>query len=120
MKPRVGQWLFASCSAQDYGEIVGVGQDGNGTPTVDIRLEDSQDLIWFGEDDLDHWTPEKGGFGYHVLTRLEVSPGATLILRGVQYRETNDDDFIECFTPGDGCYRCTKLLWLRDQKTPRS
>lgn len=110
MIPKIGQWLYASCSAVDYGEIVAVGIDDNGVSTIDIRVEDPQELIHFDE--------EFGGpgFGRNALTTLEIPAGVSLILRGLQYREVGED-LIECHTPGSGCYRCTKLFTLRDQRT---
>lgn len=115
MIPRVGQWLFASCSAKYYGEVLAVGEDSNGTPTIDVRVEHPLDLVWFGGDTDDNWTPEMGGFGFHVLSRLEIPDGVKLVLRDLQYQDLGDE-FIEVYTPGDGCYRCTKMFALHNAK----
>ena len=115
MKPEVGKWLYASCSASDYGQIVAVGEDDNGTPTIDIRLSDPQDLVTCDENGTNGWSD--------ALTTLEIAGkmvlDVSLILRNVQWRPgTGDDGFIICNTPGSECFRCTKLFQLRTEKAP--
>lgn len=106
--PKVGQWLHASCSDEYYGQIVAVGTDENDTPTIDIRLEDPDDLA--GVDG------EREGWQMS-LTTIEVPEGVKLILRNVQWKATdsaNGAEKIVCNTPGRGCYRCTSLFTLND------
>ena len=115
MKPEVGHWLYASCSASDYGQIVAVGEDDNGAPTIDIRLSDPQDLVTCDENGTNGWSD--------ALTTLEIAGkmvlDVSLILRNVQWRPgTGDDGFIICNTPGSDCFRCTKLFQLRTEKAP--
>lgn len=104
--PRIGQWLYASCSDAYYGEVVGVGQDSNGAPTIDIRIEDPEDLIWCEDEGFEN-----------PLTTIELLDGVRPILRDVQYRFQVGSGFIVCNTPGNGCYRCTKLFRLDDERT---
>lgn len=96
----IGKYLFASCSAEDYGKIVGAGNDDNGVPTIDIEVFHADDLISF-EGDTN-------------LTTLHC--GHPIVLRHVQYRlkEINGETCIECDTPGNNCHRCTKLFWIYD------
>ena len=109
MKPEVGHWLYASCSASDYGQIVAVGEDDNGAPTIDIRLSDPQDLVTCDGNGTNGWS--------EPLTTLEVA--GDLILRNVQWCPgTGDDGYIICNTPGSECFRCTKLFQLRTEKAP--
>jgi hypothetical protein len=106
--PKIGQWLYASCSDADYGQIVAVGQDDNGVATIDILVSDPQDIISceHNEKDSDGWIDP--------LTTLELPEGTRVILRHVQWRPgSGEDNFIVCNTPGDGCFRCTKLFQLR-------
>jgi hypothetical protein len=106
--PKIGQYLFASCSASDYGRIVAVGRDENGADTIDILVTDPQDLI-----DCEH-DPDTPRGWIAPLTTVEFPPG-DVVLRGVQWRtDTSIDGYIVCNTPGDGCFRCTKLFELRD------
>jgi hypothetical protein len=106
---RVGLYLHASCSAEDYGQIVGVGKDANGAPTIDIEVFHADDLISIAWDEKKDSPP---------LTRLEVSGAVKLILRDVQYQHSEKyPELIHCKTPGDGCYRCTKLFSLRRTHT---
>ena len=106
MKPEVGHWLYASCSASDYGQIVAVGEDDNGAPTIDIRLSDPQDLVTCDGNGTNGWS--------EPLTTLEVA--GDLILRNVQWRPgPGDDGFIICNTPGSECFRCTKLFQLQNK-----
>lgn len=105
MTPKVGHYLFASCSAQDYGRIVAVGQDANGAKTIDIQLCDPDDLVDCDEDHDVVKSPP--------ITTLEASPGAVLILRHVQWKESGEETII-CNTPGNNCFRCTKLFWLHE------
>ena len=113
MTPEVGQYLSASCAATDYGQIVAVGEDDNGAPTIDIRLIDPQDLVTVDDDEWED-----------PLTTLEVTGDPALrgdlILRYVQWRPSkgpSDDDgtYIICNTPGSECFRCTKLFQLRNE-----
>ena len=115
MKPEVGHWLYASCSASDYGQIVAVGEDDNGHPTIDIRLSDPQDLVTCDENGTNGWSDS--------LTTLEIAGkmvlDVRLILRNVQWRPGGDNDgsgsYIICNTPGSECFRCTKLFQLRNE-----
>lgn len=122
IQPRVGHFLYASCAGEDYGQIVGVGKDDNGVTTIDIEVFNIQDIIscddeWSGND---QWSRS-------VLTTLELPPGTKVILRNVQWKymsgyEGWDDEktwvtVIDCNTPGNNCYRCTKLFSLNDHHT---
>lgn len=104
MTPQVGQYLFASCSAEDYGRVVAVGQDANGASTIDIEVLQPDDLVDCSDD---------SDVGTNPLTTLEVPEGVKLVLRHVQYRAV-EDRYIICNTPGNNCFRCTKLFKLRD------
>lgn len=108
MIPKVGQYLYASCSAEEYGRIVAVGEDANGIPTIDIELFHPNDLV--DCDDDEHSGSE------NPLTWLELSPGATLTLREVHYKMSAPpyEGNIVCNTPGSNCFRCTKLFTLYD------
>jgi hypothetical protein len=93
MKPEVGQYLYASCSDSDYGQIVAVGEDDNGALTIDIRLLDPQDLV----------TVDDGEWA-DPLTTIEVT--GDVILRNVQWRPDEEDGgYIICNTPGSECFR---------------
>jgi len=106
MKPEAGQYLYASCSDSDYGQIVAVGEDANGAPTIDIRLIDPQDLVTCDDHGTNGWRDP--------LTTLEVT--GDLVLRGVQWRPgEGHKGFIVCNTPGSECFRCTKLFQLRNE-----
>jgi len=105
---KVGKLLHASCSAEDYGRIVAIGEDDNGQPCIDIQLFHPNDLVDCGDDE--HSGSE------NPLTRLELSPGATLVLRAVHYKMYEQyPGMIMCNTPGNGCERCTKLFSLTDE-----
>lgn len=110
--PEPGDYLYASCAGEDYGQILAVGQDSNGAPTLDIEVYQPHDLIDFVDDDLNNT----------VLTELELPPNTKVILRHVQWRPaggfegwTEDEPWVTlivCRTPGNHCYRCTKLFSL--------
>jgi hypothetical protein len=106
----IGKYLYASCSAKDYGRILAVGEDANGVPTIDIEVLNVGELIHY-DDDLEN--------GENHLTSLKLEgTDARLILRGVQYKMSTTPgypDNIVCDTPGDGCYRCTKIFTLHDE-----
>lgn len=104
-EPKVGQYLYATCSAEDYGRILSVGVDDNGVPTIDIEVFHPNDLISCDDED--------DGFNSNGLESLEVPEGVKLILRNLQWKDKGDG-FIRCNTPANHCYRCTKLFILRD------
>lgn len=95
--PKVGQYLYSTCSASDYGRIVAVVEN-----TIDILITDPNDLI--GDD-------TEGAI-------LEITGTATL--RRIRYRmldsPSNDPDqpWIYCETPTPGCSRCRFAFWLMD------
>lgn len=107
--PRAGQYLFSSCAGDDYGQITKVGEDGNGAPTIDIELYNITDALWIDEEDPDFPFP---------LTTVALMPEADVYLLNVQYKML-DDKTIHCHTPGNGCFRCTKLFTLNDEPTLR-
>jgi hypothetical protein len=107
--PKVGQWLFASCSAEDYGQILALGTDANGADVMDIRICNPQDLLRF-----EHSPDEHNGW-VAPLTLLDLPEGTPVILRAVQWERSGD--CVVCNTPSNGCFRCTKLFWLRDAPT---
>jgi len=114
--PSVGHLLYASCSAEYYGEIVAVGEDANGQPTIDIRVEHTNDLI--DCESVEPFTEPKPGEWANPLTTIELPEGVRPILRHVQWRPSGPDypDNIICNTPGNGCFRCTKLFTLHKER----
>jgi len=120
--PKIGDYLHASCSGEDYGRVIAVGKDGNGTPTIDIEVFTPDDMMSFGENN-------GTDFSNPVLTRVEIPAGVKVILRDLQWRQTKgyegwDADktwvsLIICNTPGNQCFRCTKLFSLRREKSNR-
>jgi len=46
---------------------------------------------------------------------LDLPEGTPVILRAVQWERSGD--CVVCNTPSNGCFRCTKLFWLRDAPT---
>lgn len=49
--------------------------------------------------------------------RIELPPETSVIFRDVPYTVCEGyDELIECRTPGNGCYRCTKLFGLHFNK----
>lgn len=103
MKPRIGQHLWSSCAGENYGTIIAVGKDDNNTPIIDIEVADINNLVWI-ETETNEW-PEP------VLSHVELQPTTKIILRNLQYKIINE--YIICNTPGNGCYRCTKLFTLK-------
>lgn len=121
---QIGDKLHASCSDCFYGTIVGLHKDGNNIDCIDIQVSEEciQDLIncetGHPPDNSTQW-PDA-----HGLEVLELPPGVLPILRNIQYKLSDrgaDYDFwrgewrsvgtfITCNTPGNGCYRCTKLF----------
>lgn len=141
---RVGDYLHASCSDAIYGEVIGLGPDENGHPSVDLRIFDADDLLsWPQAADDDG---RIGGLGsnkewpeFTGCASLELPPGVTIILRGLHHKRAGSDEkpglyrwgkhpdssnathgdeathvstgkMVVVLTPGDGCFRCTKLF----------
>ena len=104
MNPQVGHKLWSSCAGDDYGTVVAVGHDENNTPTIDIELKSASDAFWV-EGETEEWPAPS-------LTQIELPPNVKVTLRHVHYKIV-DEERIVCNTPGNGCYRCTKLFWLQ-------
>lgn len=119
--PKVGQYLYASCSTEYFGPILAVGQDVNGHPTIDLQVDDINAFIacrWRDEGDMDH-------------SLMRVEHQGPVIFRALQYKDCHRYQYtspflknvlgveemvsITCNTPGDGCHRCTSLFSLRDK-----
>lgn len=97
--PQPGHWLRATCSAEDVYEVLAVGRDANGRPTLDARVNA---ILHFEPDD--------------VLTRDELPEGVSLVLRGLRWDPVVDVSgeglaVLRVFSPVGGCYRCTDLLY---------
>lgn len=110
MKPKIGQYLYSTCSAEDYGKVLAIGVDGNGANVISIELNHAADITWCEDDSEEFPSPD--------LSRIEVLAEIKLILIDIQYREFNnehEDSVIICRTPGNGCFRCTKMFWLKDK-----
>lgn len=111
--PLVGQFLYATCKGEDYGKVVAVGVDGNNVPSIDIEIFDANDLLYDNSDS------QGEGYGTNSLAHLDLPKDIVIILRSVQYKMLDLDWAIgiECNTPGNGCYRCTKSFILQNEKT---
>lgn len=80
----------------------------NGKDVIDIEVFDANDLID---------SPFEDEMGPSLM-RLELPIGVHAILRGVVYKENESIEgeySIICNTPGDLCYRCTKIFWPSDK-----
>lgn len=108
--PKIGQYLYASCAGEDYGRILIVGKDANDQDVLDVELYDPQNLVLLNDDSE---FPEA-----HGLTSIELPEGTVVIIRGLLWKWADEkEDMILCHTPGNGCYRCTKLFFLADERT---
>jgi len=128
MEIKTGDMLYSTCAGEFYGEIIGIGKDANDVPTIDICVNDANDLIVKDTGDDDDGPEEaKEWPDFHGLTTLELPEGVKAILRHVQYKLRGSFDVdgsyeheghratgltIECLTPGDGCYRCNSYFWI--------
>jgi len=134
---KIGDVLHASCSDEFYGEIIRIGEDENKQPVIDIIVNNANDLIDIDEDSQ---FPES----QYALTNIELPEGVKIILRDLQYKlspmdyeferdsdESNQVSYlapvhtyksigysIVCRTPGNNCYRCTKLFSVMRKTTP--
>ena len=92
-----GRYLYASCSATCY-RILAVGKDANGRDCLTMEVPDVNDFLEFGED-------------WQNLMRVEP---CAVTFRDVPWeRVKGSPDQVRLWTPGDGCYRCTKLFSIR-------
>src|SRR3990167_9542680 len=95
----VGQWLYASCSAVTYGRILRVGIDANEQAVMDIELQDPDDLS--DAPCLVCAVNDDNCAGHPSMLHVELSAGATIVLRDVAWRYLHGDMEIECRTPGN-------------------
>ncbi len=112
-RPKVGDLLHASCSDEDFGRIVEVGEDANGTPTVDVECFDVDACFHYRHrKDQDPSDPTALGYQRYPMTRFVLPAGVHGVFRDVQYRQKIEyPNHIELNMPEAGCYRCTH--WLR-------
>ncbi len=112
---RVGDALHASCSDQIYGRIVAMNDDGS----VDLDVDDLEDLLASVEsDDISKYHPteirltaaQRGLGPYRVthvrISKLEVGGWTGEPREGLAFTGAH----VTLDTPGDGCFRCTKLF----------
>lgn len=112
MKPEVGHYLYATCAGEDYGRIIALGVDANGTPVMSIEVYNPDDLIIISDND-------DSAFSEPNLSSFKLPEGTTMTIHDVQWKQNYPDipDHIECRTPGQGCYRCTKSFLLRTTRS---
>jgi hypothetical protein len=114
MKPEPGMWLYASCAGDYYGQITRVGKDDSGADVIDIIVQDVNELIDCNvpsQGDVSEEWPDN-----HGLTSLVLPPGVKAKLIDLQWKPTEYEDMIVCNTPGNLCYRCTKLFTLERER----
>lgn len=107
--PKVGQYLYASCSAMWYGPIMRVGKDENEADTIDFIVENINEFMT-----TDRFEPEE-----NERSLFEIKPHGPVEFCNVQWkssREKSDEPLrILCNTPGDGCRRCTGIFMVTDK-----
>ena len=108
IEPKPGMFLYSSCRGENWGKIIAVHPDDNGTPCMDVELLDGQDCLTTTDDD-------SADFPNSNLMQLDIPEGTRLVLRDMQYR-LRGCDCILVRSPGDGCFRCDKLLLLKEPK----
>lgn len=107
LKP--GQYLHASCSAEDVYRILAVGEDANGHQTIDVEVLELGSVMHF-ENDID----DVKGFNYPCTT-VELPKDTNLVFRGMQYKQLSSDrNLIVVNAPVGGCYRCCYLFSVHD------
>ncbi len=110
---RPGHRLWSSCAGEYFGVITGVNQDG----TVDLRVFDPRELDTISsiEDDCEEldekWDGQLNSLGHALVSGVRV-------VRFSYCEDCAHPDWardhtgwnVELDTPGNGCYRCTKLF----------
>ena len=132
--PKVGDYLYASCSAETYGPVLRVGKDANGEDVLDIRLP-LNDFITYRTDGDTQPTwhdkyqtamvkndPSLGimadkleELGFDVAD-LRALIGGTVLFKDLLWKSAEwvTEPAINLCTPKGGCYRCTELFWIKE------
>lgn len=111
--PRVGQYLYSSCRGESIGRIINVKKDDDGNSIIDFVLfQCAYDMLTYSEVDIKSYAKNKGKISDIII---EIPSSAKVILRNIVYVDVNNG-FIECRTPGMGCYRCDKLFRLTQDR----
>jgi hypothetical protein len=109
-----GMWLYASCSAEWFGPITRVYKDDNGRDLLDFELDAEQvnEFMDTGDNDVDI------GFDKYGNARATFALGARATMTHVRYRPSGHEypDLFVLNTPGNGCYRCTKLFSVHNER----
>ncbi len=108
-EPKVGQYLYASCSAIWFGPITRVGKDDNDCDVIDFIVDDINEFIT-----CDRWDDHDK----NDRSLMMVDPCGPVKFVDVQWERHKSDDgpmTILCNTPGDGCRRCTGLFMVTDK-----
>lgn len=94
----VGQFLYASCSNEWYGPITRVGKDANSRDVIDFDLSPP------GVNEFIDSAKES-------LAYFRINGTISLIdVPIIKIRKCEEVIFVELDTPGNGCFRCTKLF----------
>lgn len=121
---RPGDYLYASCPAERFGEIVDVDY-GSAPPRVDVRVYNPLELMQW---DPPEGAPEQDELGAERDER-DPRPMPSVIVRRVPLGEiTRHDDrpgptpdpyyCVVLNAPWQGCYRCVHLFSLQRDKAP--
>lgn len=114
--PRPGQFLYASCAGENIYEVLKVYHDDNHADVLDVRVLDLNEVVSFGSSGGVE-AIKKGEWDANPLTRIDVSPGATVTFRGLLWRPASEryPELIEVAGPPGLCYRCSILMHIKDK-----
>ena len=111
LKP--GDRLWASCPAQVFGVVTGVHPEHG---TVDIEVFEPEELETVEEDELGNdlgsvpWEGPRNDQGHALVAGVPLT-WEQFDAGGVGYPWPDSTGWrVVLETPGDGCYRCTKLF----------
>jgi hypothetical protein len=107
---RVGAYLHTSCNGVWWGPIKKIHQDANGRLVVDFEFS-SDDMGEFLDTYVDMTEP-----GAEPNLAMVEMPSVRCLMRDVPLTKISDsgERLITLETPGDGCFRCSKLFSVHD------
>jgi len=105
--------IWSSCRAEVAGRITRVGVYENGTPVLDLTIDDLNEVMHYAFDGQDPHRTAPPEWPEPPLTRIEAPPGPYKFVDVQWKQEDGWPNSVTLNMPEGGCYRC--CYWFQLQ-----